>query len=121
MSVSLESFPIASTSNHKIYGGATITEEDFSLLLVPLQTVEDTPLPDTREDKLYAPLFENDEYLENDPKCDNDKKLKVHNLWEFYFCECLKIDKVCTHTIYLHKTGYLLHKFCYLLHKLCLV
>ena len=75
----------------------------FFILLVPLQTVEDALLLDILEDKPYAPLSVVSQYLENDPKCDNDSKLKVQNLWEMYSWECLKIDKVCTHIVFLHK------------------
>ena len=54
-------------------------------LLVPLQTIEDIPLPDTLEDKPYAPLPGVSKYLENDPKCDNGNKLQVQNLWKNEF------------------------------------
>jgi hypothetical protein len=52
----------------------------------PLQSIEDTLLPDTLEDKPNTPLFVVSKHSKNDLKCDNGNKLKVQNLWKFYFC-----------------------------------
>ena len=62
-------------------------------LLVPLQTIEDIPLPDTLEDKPYAPLFGVSKYLENDPNVTMETNLKYKTFGKMNFCERLKIVK----------------------------
>ena len=56
-------------------------------------------MPYTLEGNPYAPLSLVSEYLKDDPKCDSGNKLKVQNHVEIYYCEFLKIDKVCTHIV----------------------
>ena len=71
--------------------------------LVLLQTIKDAPLPITLENEPYAPLSVVSKYIENDLECDNGNNLITQNLWKMYSCERPKINKVCTHIVFLHK------------------